>query len=193
MPDSQDTSSSSTERELVVRAQEGDRAAFRVLYEQYRERVHNLVYYSLGPREAVEDVVQTIFIKIYRALPGFRFEAGLSTWIYRITLNECQDRKRRRRAEFVPLEAILGSGDELDTGLLPDERHERNERQEIVRQAIMDLPPRMRTVVVLKYMEGLSYEEIAEILGCAPGTVASRLNRSLAELEARLRPLKTLL
>ncbi len=193
MPDSKETTSNPTERELVLRAQGGDRAAFKGLYERFRDRVYNLVFYSLGDQLAAEDVIQVIFIKVYRALPGFRFESSLATWIYRITLNECLDQKRRRGGQYVPLEAILGSGDEFDEALRPDERHALNQRQEIVRQAIMELPPKMRAVVALKYLEELSYEEIATVLDCAPGTVASRLNRALARLEARLRPLKRIL
>jgi RNA polymerase sigma-70 factor (ECF subfamily) len=181
------------ERELVISAQGGDRAAQKSIYKLYRERVHNIVFYSLGDAVFAEDVSQAIFLKIFRALPGFRFESSLATWIYRIALNECLNQNRRTGAQYVPLDAILGSGDDIDTTLLPDLEHERSQRQEIIQQAVMELSPKLRTVVVLKYVEGLSYEEIARVLDCSIGTVASRLSRALSGLESRLRPLRRVL
>lgn len=181
------------ERELIISAQGGDRAAQKSIYKLYRERVHNLVFYSLGDTVFAEDISQAIFLKIFRALPEFRFESSLATWIYRITLNECFNHNRRTGAQYVPLDAILGSGDEIDTTLLPDLEHERSQRQEIIQQAVLELSPKLRTVVVLKYVEGLSYEEIAQVLDCSIGTVASRLSRALSGLESRLRPLRRVL
>src|SRR5215471_6489326 len=87
--------SDSDEREVVARAARGDRDAFRAIYETYSERILNLIYYWLGDRLAAEDVLQIVFMKVYRGLSGFRFEAALSTWIYRIALNECQNQSRR--------------------------------------------------------------------------------------------------
>ena len=181
------------ERELVVRAQRGDRDAMREIYNRYRERVHHLVFYSLNEPHAVEDTLQTVFLKVFRGLPGFRSEAQPSTWIYRIVINECLNQNRRRRADSVPLEAILGSGEELDRAEMADERHSRSEMSRIIRESVMDLPTHLRTAVVLRYVEGLSYDQIAAVVGCAPGTVASRLARALARMETRLRPLKGIL
>jgi RNA polymerase sigma factor (sigma-70 family) len=93
----------------------------------------------------------------------------------------------------VPLDAILGGGEELDPGPPPDDQHAVKERQQILTRALMELPPKLRMVVMLKYQEGLSYSEIAAITQCATGTVASRLNRGLAQLEKQLRPLRRLL
>lgn len=185
--------SNTEERDLVIAAQQGERAAFKAIYELHRDRVCNLIFYCLGDSRSVEDVLQIVFMKIYRGLSGFRFEANLSTWIYRVTINECQNQNRRRGARYVPFEAILGSGEEIDTTSIPDDWHARNERREIIHRAVLQLSPKLRAVVVLKYIEGLSYDEIAEALECAPGTVASRLNRALEELEARLRPLRSVL
>jgi RNA polymerase sigma-70 factor, ECF subfamily len=192
------TSSSSAvggelERELVVAAQGGDAGAFRELYEAYRERIHSLVAYSIGDPTQSQDVSQAVFFKIFRGLRSFRFQSSLSTWIYRIAHNECQDHHRRRSAPHVPLEAILGSGDEIDGRPTSDDQHAQQERETIIRRALTQLPFKMREVVVLKYVEGLSYEEMSKALGCAPGTVASRLNRALAALEERLRPFTGLL
>jgi RNA polymerase sigma-70 factor (ECF subfamily) len=188
-----ETHSGHEERELIAAAQRGDRGAFKDIYDRYRDRVYTLIFYSLGDELWAEDVLQIVFIKIYKGLPGFRFEAAPATWMYRIALNECLNQQQRRGAQYVPFEAILGSDDEFDTEATPDLQHADKERREIIRQAVMELSPKLRAVVALKYLEGFSYEEIAATLECAPGTVASRLNRALAELEARLRPLKRLL
>ena len=184
--------SESDERSLVDAAR-GDRDAFKVLYERYRDRVYNLAFYTLGEALWAEDALQIIFLKIYRGLPGFRHESALSTWIYRIAVNECHNQLQRRGARHVPLEAILGSDEEFDQAALPDAEQLERERGQILRDAVMDLSPKLRSVVVLKYVQGLGYDEIAKVLECAPGTVASRLNRALAELEARLHPLRRIL
>src|SRR6266404_4094432 len=140
----------SEERELVDAVRREDRGAFRALYERYRDRVYNLAFYSLGEELWAEDVLQIVFMKVYRGLPGFRHEASLSTWIYRIALNECQNQLQRRGAKHVPLDAILGSDEEFDPGMLPDAEQVDRERRHILRNAVMDLSPKLRGVVVLK-------------------------------------------
>jgi RNA polymerase sigma-70 factor (ECF subfamily) len=181
------------ERGLVRAVQAGDRAAFRAIYEHYQDRIFNLIYYSIGDRAAAQDVLQIAFLKAYRGLAGFRFESSLGTWIYRIAINECQNQNRRHGYEHVPIEAVLGTGEDMDTGALPDELHLTDERREIIREALLSLSPHLRTVIVLRYLEGLSYKEIASVLECSAGTVASRLSRALCQLEERLRPLRRLL
>ncbi|HEY6291962.1 MAG TPA: RNA polymerase sigma factor [Terriglobia bacterium] len=184
---------SARERALVLAAQGGDVGAFRQLYDAYRDRIYNLVLYSIGDPFNAQDVLQTVFLKVFRSLRSFRLQSSLSTWIYRIAHNECQDHHRRRTMAHMPLEAILGSSDEIDTKPRSDHQHARQERERIIQRAVMQLPFKMREVVVLKYVEGLSYDEMSRVLGCAPGTVASRLNRALVELEERLRPFRRLL
>jgi RNA polymerase sigma-70 factor (ECF subfamily) len=133
--------------------------------------------------------MQNVFFKAFRGLGGFRFQSGLFTWIYRIAHNECLNHLRRRKVSHVPLEAIIGSGDEIDRARVSDLEET---RRAALRDAVEQLPFKMREVVVLKYVEDLSYREMSRILGCPSGTVASRLNRALAELEMRLRPIKGL-
>lgn len=183
----------SKERDLIVAAQRGDRTAFKALYDRYRDRVYNLIFYSIGDELGAEDVLQIVFVKIYRGLPGFRFEASFATWVYRITVNECLNQQRGRGAQHVPFEALLGSDEELDKASAADSRHSEGERREIIHRAVMDLSPKLRAVVALRYLEELSYDEIATVLQCSQGTVASRLNRALSDLEERLRPLRRLL
>lgn len=189
----EETGSDREEHELVVAAHRGDRDAFKALYDRNRDRVYNLAFYSLGEELWAEDVLQIVFLKVFRGLPGFRFESEFATWIYRITLNECQNQLRRRAVRYVPLEAILGSDAESDSRRLPDAEQLTRERDHIVQEAVMQMSPKLRAVVVLKYVEGLSYDEIGRVLGCAPGTVASRLNRALSELQTRLHPLRRML
>src|SRR5438309_2311611 len=120
------------ERELVEAARRGDRAAFKRLYDRFRDRVYNAAFYSLGDALWAEDVLQIVFLKVYRGLPGFRHEAGLSTWIYRITLNECKNQLRRRGPRQVRLDELLGSDEDVDPRALPDADHLDRERREIV-------------------------------------------------------------
>ncbi|MEN3335611.1 MAG: hypothetical protein V7641_4976 [Blastocatellia bacterium] len=105
----------------------GDRAAFKSIYKAHQECVFNLTYYLLNDSRLVEDVVQTVFLKILPGLPGFRFEANLSTWIYQIAVNECQNQNRQLRLKQVSFESLLGSGKEVDDLAIPENRHVRIE------------------------------------------------------------------
>jgi RNA polymerase sigma-70 factor (ECF subfamily) len=181
------------ERALVLAVQRGNSGASQELYEAYREQIYNLALYLTVDASQAQDVLQTVFLKVFRGLARFRFQSSLRTWIYRIAHNECQDFHRRQRVAHVPLEAILGSSAEIDSKPNSDALHGQQEREAIIQQAVMQLPLKMREVVVLKYVEGFSYEEMSKVLGCSAGTVASRLNRALAEMEERLRPFRRLL
>ena len=98
------------ERDTITAAQQGDRAAFKTLYERYRDRVYNLIFYSMGDELSAEDVLQIVFVKVYRGLPGFRFEASFATWIYRITINECLNQQRGRGVQHLrPMQSTLGA------------------------------------------------------------------------------------
>lgn len=179
-----------SELELVRSAREGDRSAFKTLYEQNRGRIYNLTYYMLGDPIWAQDVLQTVFMKAYRGLSRFRVDSSFGTWVYRIALNECQNQLRRRRAHTVPIESVLGSDEEVDSARRPDLEHYERQRAGIVQRAVMDLPPKFKAVVVMKYFEGLSYGEMAAVLGCSQGTVASRIHRALVRVEQTLRPLR---
>jgi RNA polymerase sigma-70 factor (ECF subfamily) len=177
------------ERSIVLAARRGDAEAFRELYRAYRDPVWTLVVSLVGDSSQAQDVMQNVFFKAFRGLGGYRFQSGLFTWMYRIAHNECLNHLRRREVPQVPLEAIVGRGREIDKARVSDLEEA---RRAALRDAVKQLPFKMREVVVLKYVEDLSYTEMSRILGCPPGTVASRLNRALAELEMRLRPFKGL-
>jgi RNA polymerase sigma-70 factor, ECF subfamily len=159
------------------------------LYEQYGGRIYTLARYALGSPVAAEDAVQSIFLKAFQNLGHFRGEAGAGTWLWRIAVNHVSDElRRRKRAEEVPLDAILGWADEVPS---PEQRRAVKQIDEIVARALLELSPKLRTVVVLRYVEEMPYEEIAAVLGCSVGTVSSRLARALAKLERILRPLRS--
>jgi len=173
-----------------VAAQRGDEAAFRELYQAYRDPIWTLINSLIRDSLQAQDVLQNVFFKAFRGLRSFRFQSCLFTWIYRIAHNECRNHLRKRSLPQIPLGAIVGSRDEIDGTQVPDRLEG---PKAALRNAVMELPFKMREVIVLKYMEDLSYKDMSRILGCPPGTVASRLNRALAELEARMRPFRGLL
>ncbi len=179
------------EAELVKAACQGDEQAQRTIFERFRDRVYSIALYSLGEGGMPEDVLQGVFIKVFQALPTFRFESELGTWIYRIAINECHDHRRRSKMNLVGLESIIGSDAEIDGAPTPDQKQVERERQVKVRKAIFKMSPKLRDVLILRYVEELSYEEIAVVMQLSPGTVASRLNRALLDLERRLKSLKS--
>src|SRR5262249_7570931 len=134
---------------------------------------------------SAEDALQSVFVKVFQALPFFRLESCFLTWVYRVALNECKNRKRRRQI-FVPISEFGDCFNEADPAAGPDQVQLSDQMSQAVRRAVMELNPKLRAVVVLKYLEELSYEEVADILDCSPGTVASRLHRALDALEKRL-------
>jgi RNA polymerase sigma-70 factor, ECF subfamily len=170
-----------TDRELVGACQRGDRDAFRALFEAYRNKVYSIALRFSGDQAAAMDIAQETFIKLFSSIRDFRGDASFDTWIYRLVVNASVDH-RRRGWRLLPLlddfaETLRAPAVNSLDDLLRDERGER------VRAAIDRLAAELRIVVVLRYTEGLSYDEIAEVLGCAVGTVASRLNRAHKKLE----------
>jgi RNA polymerase sigma-70 factor, ECF subfamily len=181
--------------ELVQRTRSGDREAFRELVERYQRKIAALALGILRSREDALDVVQETFTKAYQNLDRFKGDAAFYTWVYRIAYNLCVDHQRRNaKLAHVSLDAD-DSGPplplELD-GPPPDEPFERTRDAEIARrvqEAIRGLTPDHRAVILLRELEGLSYEEISQVLDCPKGTVMSRLHYARRQLQARLRGL----
>lgn len=167
------------DRSLVLAARRGDEEAFREIYRTFREPVWSVVISLVGDPLQAQDVLQNVFFKAFRGLSGFRFRSSLFTWIYRIACNECRTHLRKRTVPQVPLDDILGSSYEAADAGVGDGGPARSDA---LKSALQALPFKMREVVVLKYQEDLSYDEMSRVLGCPPGTIASRLNRALAEL-----------
>ena len=174
---------------LITLFQSGEQAAFRVLVERYQERVRNLIYSIFHEPHTVDDLSQEVFIKTYEALQNFRFESSFYTWIYRIAVNKSRDEMRRRKMKkWFSLHSISESADrELweRTSVHP----QNTEAQEIVAKGLETLPEKFRLAILLKDIEGLSYEEIAEVMQCQIGTVKSRLSRARSMLRSALKPL----
>jgi RNA polymerase sigma-70 factor (ECF subfamily) len=177
---------SNLERSLIAAAAGGDAGACREIFDRYRAHVFSLAAYSLDDQVQAEDIVQAVFMKVFRALRSFRFESTLGTWIYRITMNECHDHRRTRLRRVLSLEDIRESVDEADSRPAAEEFHQHRETVAQLQHALLQLSEKLRTVIVLRYIEGLSYDEIARVVGCSAGTVASRISRAMSALELRL-------
>lgn len=176
--------------ELIRRCQDGSAEASRELYECYKRKVYSLAIYMTGDAEMASDMSQEIFLKVFRDLHTFRFESSFSSWLYRLATNTCLNALRNRPARReVGIEEVTGTRQELDTGKSPEEQHLKQQIQRTVREAILELKPSLRAVVVLRYIEALSYSEIAEVFSCSEGTVASRLSRAHRLLERKLKSL----
>lgn len=178
----------SVDARVIKACQQGDREAFRLLFEAYKDRVFSIARYSLGDEAAADDVTQQIFVKLITRIGQFRGDSEFTTWLYRLVINSCLDERRKRRrflpvTEFEPLQPMSANTANQRS---PETGYARREVAASVREAIVGLKPKMRLPILLKYIEGLSYEEIAEVLGCSKGTVASRLNRAHKALAKRL-------
>jgi len=176
--------------ELVTRSRAGDVAAFTLLVRRYEDRVYNLALRLVGNREDAADVAQEAFLAAYEGLERFRGESAFYTWLYSIAVNKALSFRRARdaRKEFVlasedpPLEAAGNPGE------IPEAEILAREKSEAIAAAIAKLPEEFRAAVVLKDIEGLEYEEIAEVVGVALGTVKSRLHRGRLALREALKP-----
>ncbi len=169
------------ELELIRQAQRGDRKAFGQLVRHHREGVVNVVYRLCGDADLAEEAAQEAFIRAWTNLPRYQPRSAFRNWLYRIASNVAIDALRREK-ETVELEAVPLV--HPDSG--PEALFEREERGERVRQAVLDLPPASRAVIVLREYEGLSYKEIADTLGIPMGTVMSRLNYARGLLRENL-------
>ena len=170
---------------VIEACQQGDRAAFQLLFETYKDKVFSIaVYSSGGDRTVADDITQQIFLKLFTAIRQFRGDSEFTTWLYRLVVNACLDERRRRR-RLLPWGETVAMRNPSDKK--PQEKqYARLEVQEAVQAAIGELKPKFRLPILLKYIEGLSYDEIASVMGCSKGTVASRLNRGHSQLAKRL-------
>jgi RNA polymerase sigma-70 factor, ECF subfamily len=178
--------------EVIASCQRGDREAFRLLFEAYKDRVYSIALYFFGGDAALAaDVTQQVFLKLFTKIAQFRAEAEFTTWLYRLTTNACVDeqRKRRRLTQFDE----MGPPERAQGNVGYEERFARREMAARVQSAVAELKPKLRVAILLKYFEGLSYEEMAVALGCSKGTVASRLNRGHKALARRLGHLRDVL
>jgi RNA polymerase sigma-70 factor (ECF subfamily) len=180
---------------LVARAQAGDKRAFDLLVLKYQHKVANLISRYMRDHSEVLDVTQEAFIKAYRALPRFRGDSAFYTWLYRIAINTVKNHlvARGRRPPGDDLDAEVAEqmemGGRLREHATPERELLTDEIARTVQAALDDLPDDLRTAIVLREMEGLSYEEIAVAMECPIGTVRSRIFRAREAVDKRLRPL----
>jgi RNA polymerase sigma-70 factor (ECF subfamily) len=181
--------------ELVRRVQRGERAAFDLLVLRYQHKVVKLVARLLRDPAEAEDVAQEAFVKAYRAIGSFRGDSAFYTWLYRIAVNTARNAmaSRQRRpldyeadlseSEQSAVDARMKHGDTPEAAALSDEIHR------TVNRAVADLPEDLRTAIILREVEGLSYEEIAQAMDCPVGTVRSRIFRAREAIDRSLKPL----
>ncbi len=186
------------DRDLVRTLQSGDaderHEALAALYDRHQRRVFNVALRVLGDRGAAQDVAQDVFMGLERHVRSFRLDASFVSWMYRITVNRAIDHRRREARRPAAKMGDMPPG--LETSGLPGrvaggnpvKAVDRSEAADRVQHALMQLSPKLRAIAVLRYVEGLSYEDLAESLGCSMGTVKSRLNRAHAALQKLLGP-----
>ncbi len=185
---------SDLEKMLIKKSQSGDVESFELLICSYDKRAYNIAYRVMGNEEDAKDMAQEAMIRVFRALRDFKGQSAFSTWLYRIVMNVCLDELRKRKNErYVPLESTI----QTDSGEIhmeicsdmetPEVVYERIEQGELIKKAINELSDDYKSVIVLRDIQGFSYEEISEVLRCSLGTVKSRINRARTMLRNRLK------
>jgi len=182
-----------TDKELVRRVKKGDKQAFDLLFSRYQHKILNLVSRYLRDQQDVEDVTQEAFIKAFRALPRFRGESAFYTWLYRIAINTAKNHlvARSRRPPGVDVDIddaeFMDGTDVLRESESPEAVLSRDELAEVINATLSELPDDLRSAVTLREFDGLSYEQIAEIMDCPVGTVRSRIFRAREAIDKLVR------
>ncbi len=178
---------------LVDQVLAGDRDAFTALLQRHQRMIFNFMYRMIGERSDAEDLTQEVFLKAYEALPRFRGESAFGTWLYRIAHNHCVNVLKRKGREIPATELAndASHGNPLtrspDPAAPPDELLEQRELRAVVQAKLAELTPEHRAILVLRDIQGLSYDEIATTLDLEGGTVRSRIHRARMELKEKIR------
>lgn len=177
------------EKDLLAQCRDGDREAMQTLFVENQKRVFSVAFnFFSGNHDLAKDITQQVFLKLFYKVGDFRGDSEFTTWLYRITINICID-EQRKSGRFFSFENLFGFK-EPHTKRTPDDKILSKEISEEVQTAIAELKPKFRVPILLKYVEGLSYEEIAKILNCSIGTISSRMNRGHKMLAGKLKHLK---
>jgi len=184
------------DQQLVERAQRGDKQAFELLVSKYQRKLARLLSRFIRDATEVEDVTQEAFIKAYRALPTFRGDSAFYTWLYRIGINTAKNYlaamgRRAPTTTEIDSEEAEGyeDGEQLRDLNTPENQMMSRQVAETVNQTLESLPEELRSAITLREIEGLSYDDIADIMNCPIGTVRSRIFRAREAIAAKLRPL----
>lgn len=183
-----------TDQELVEKAQQGDKKAFNLLVVRYQNRVAGLLTRYVS-RDDIPDIVQESFIKAYRSLASFRGESAFYTWLYRIAVNTAKNHltalgRRPPKEDILAEDAeSYDAGTQLREADTPENLVLSNELKRVVFETIENLPEELKMAITLREIEGLSYEEIAEVMSCPVGTVRSRIFRARETIDAKIQPL----
>jgi RNA polymerase sigma-70 factor (ECF subfamily) len=173
-----------TDHDVIEACRRGESDAFRALFERYKDKVYTIALRYSGDATVAQDIAQETFLKLFAGIGGFRGNSSFDSWLYRLIVNSCLDQKRRTR-RLMPL-----IGEFLDLVRAPGESAlddaVRAEMRGHLRSVVASLASKERMLIVLRYTQGLSYEELGEVMGCSPGTIGSRLNRIHKVLEKRL-------
>ncbi len=170
--------------DVIQGCQRGDQESFRELFESHKDKVYSIALRYAGDRAAAMDIAQDTFLKLMDRIGQFRGESSFDSWLYRLVVNSCLDYRRRQKRWMPMVEEFFDSFRAPQASALQNLLGD--ERQQQVQDVVARLSPEHKMIVVLRYTEGLSYEEIADVLQCSRGTVASRLNRAHKVLERRL-------
>lgn len=181
------------EKRLIQRAKRGERDAFAELIEIYKDKIFQLAYRMVGNRQDAEDIAQETFLRVYANLHTYDENYKFSTWIYRIATNLCIDRGRKKRPDF-SLDEEVETGEGLDwysrlssRDRTPEEKVVTQELQETVQDALSQLQPEYRSIMILRYIEDLSLQEISEIVKLPVTTIKTRIHRGREALRSKLR------
>jgi RNA polymerase sigma-70 factor, ECF subfamily len=171
--------------QIVESCRRGEAEGFRALYEVYKDKVYSIaLYFFHGDQAAASDAAQQVFLKLMRGISKFRGESGFATWLYRMVVNTCMDSARREKPRFHIEMSATGTPADQDDAIAQEQR------ARSIQAALSELPPKLRVAVLLRYFEELSYEQMAQAMGCSMGTVASRLNRGHKLLAKKLEGLR---
>jgi RNA polymerase sigma-70 factor (ECF subfamily) len=185
---------SDLEKLLVKKSQSGDIEAFESLISSYDKRAYNIAYRVMGNEEDAKDMAQEAMLRIFRSIKDFKGQSSFSTWLYRIVTNVCLDELRRRKNDkHISIDSTIQTENgELHIELssdkeTPESVYERVEQRELIKKAIRELNDEYRSVIVLRDIQGFSYDEISNMLDCSLGTVKSRINRARTMLRDKLK------
>jgi RNA polymerase sigma-70 factor (ECF subfamily) len=175
----------STDYELVKECLEGDRGAFAEIVERYKRLIYSVVYNMIRDKDEVQDISQEVFVRIYKALGRYNPQYKFSTWSVKIATNLCLDILRKKKIDSAPIEEIESYSDKKG---IPEDKFVEKERNEIIRNAVQQLPEKYRVPVVLFHQNGMSYNEMTEILGEPITIIKNRLYRARKMLKEKLLP-----